>query len=308
MHLHGVITALVTPFTEDNAIDTKGLIEAIESQIEAGVSGLVVLGTTGEAPTLTTEERQHIIRTSVKTVAGRIPVIVGTGSNCTRTCVAMSLEAQELGADALLIAMPYYNKPTQEGLVAHIQMVYEATKIPIVLYNIPGRTSVNLEVDTALQLLALDRIVAIKEVSGNYTQVSQLVELSEALNYTVLSGDDAATLPMMALGCHGVISVASNLIPTGMVFLAEALAEQQLHEARVWHYLLADLFEALSLETNPIPIKAALNLIEHPAGHCRLPLTEMTESNQQYLAEIIEDLDTNIAELFEDIETTEANV
>ena len=264
----------------------EALRENVRFQIENGVHGLVPLGTTGESPTIKEEERKLIIKTVVDEVNGKIPVIVGTGTYSTEEAVRLSKEAQDLGANGLLVVAPYYNKPTQEGLYLHFKAISEAVDIPIIVYNIPGRTGVNVEVQTLVRLSQFNNIVAVKEASGNLAQVMDIIEaLGDRI--TVLSGDDNLTLPIMALGGKGVISVISNLLPKPMVEFVEAALKGDFKKAKELHYHLLPLFKAAFIETNPIPIKTMMNLVGMKAGPCRLPLCNMQPHNLEKVKKIL---------------------
>jgi 4-hydroxy-tetrahydrodipicolinate synthase len=264
----------------------EALRENVRFQIENGVHGLVPLGTTGESPTIKEEERKLIIKTVVDEVNGKIPVIVGTGTYSTEEAVRLSKEAQDLGADGLLVVAPYYNKPTQEGLYLHFKAISEAVDLPIIVYNIPGRTGVNVEVQTLVRLSQFNNIVAVKEASGNLAQVMDIIEaLGDRI--TVLSGDDNLTLPIMALGGKGVISVISNLLPKPLVELVESALKGDFKKAKELHYQLLPLFKAAFIETNPIPIKTMMNLVGMKAGPCRLPLCNMQPHNLEKVKKIL---------------------
>jgi 4-hydroxy-tetrahydrodipicolinate synthase len=264
----------------------EALRENVRFQIENGVHGLVPLGTTGESPTIKEEERKLIIKTVVDEVNGKIPVIVGTGTYSTEEAIRLSKEAQDLGADGLLVVAPYYNKPTQEGLYLHFKAISEAVDLPIIVYNIPGRTGVNVEVQTLVRLSQFNNIVAVKEASGNLAQVMDIIEaLGDRI--TVLSGDDNLTLPIMALGGKGVISVISNLLPKPLVELVESALKGDFKKAKELHYHLLPLFKAVFIETNPIPIKTMMNLVGMKAGPCRLPLCNMQPHNLEKVKKIL---------------------
>jgi 4-hydroxy-tetrahydrodipicolinate synthase len=264
----------------------EALRENVRFQIENGVHGLVPLGTTGESPTIKEEERKLIIKTVVDEVNGKIPVIVGTGTYSTEEAVRLSKEAQDLGANGLLVVAPYYNKPTQEGLYLHFKAISEAVDLPIIVYNIPGRTGVNVEVQTLVRLSQFNNIVAVKEASGNLAQVMDIIEaLGDRI--TVLSGDDNLTLPIMALGGKGVISVISNLLPKPMVEFVESALKGDFKKAKELHYHLLPLFKAAFIETNPIPIKTMMNLVGMKAGPCRLPLCNMQPHNLEKVKKIL---------------------
>lgn len=281
----GTITACITPFKEIG-VDYVGLRENLEEQIRQGVDGILVLGTTGETPTLLHEERMEIIKTAVAVGKGKVAVWVGTGANSTEETIANTIEAQELGADVALIVTPYYNCPTQEGVYQHIRAVHERTAIPICLYNIPKRTGTMVETTTILRAAELDRVVAIKDATGNIQQMQELI--ASAAPITVLSGDDALIFPMIALGAEGVVSVASNLIPGEIARLVQTARCGNIEEAREMHYVLTPLFRSLFIEPNPIPIKAAMTLWDLPAGPCRLPMTEMEEDNLRTLSTVLQ--------------------
>jgi 4-hydroxy-tetrahydrodipicolinate synthase len=271
--LGGSFTALVTPIRAGR-IDVDGLVRNVGFQIEHGTSGIVPCGTTGEAPTLGHDEWQTVIATTVQAAGGRVPVIPGTGSNSTGHTIALTREAESLGAQGALVVSPYYNKPTQEGLYRHFRAVAESTTLPIVVYNIAGRTGVNILPET-LERLARDcpNIQAVKEASGSLDQTSEILACC-ADRLTVLSGDDSLTLPIMAAGGMGVVSVASNIVPRDVAEMCRLVREGRLAEARVLHQKLFRLCRALFIETNPIPVKTAMNLLGMAAGELRLPLCE----------------------------------
>lgn len=294
MRLQGVITALITPFSGD-ALDLEGFKANIEEQIAAGIDGVMPLGSTGEAATLTRLERMEVIRTAVDTVRGRVPVIVGAGTNNTRETIELVAEASELGADALNIVVPYYNRPTQEGLFLHFEAVALSTSLPVVLYNVPGRTGTNLAPETVEKLSQIPNIVAIKEASGCVTQVAKILRCTDSAQFSVLSGDDALTLPFMAVGAHGIMSVVSNLVPEKMVALVRHIRSGDLQEAQRLHYSLMPLFEAAFFETNPMPIKEMMRLSGRPAGHCRLPLCSVRPETHKRLEKVLHSYDVSVA-------------
>lgn len=284
MKFKGVITALITPFL-NHKIDETGIIKNIEFQLAQKVNGILLLGTTGEAATLTSEEKKQVISLGVKTAKGKIPIWIGTGAYSTQQTIENTLIAEELGADVALIVTPYYNKPTQEGIYRHFEAIAHQTHLPIVVYNIPGRCSVNIETSTLLKIAALPNIMGVKESYGNINQTSDIVQrvLEKFPQFLVLSGDDIMTLPMIALGAQGIVSVASNLIPDKIVALTQAALSGDLELARSVHYELLPLFKALFIETNPVPIKTAMQLCHMPSGGVRLPLYEMHEENRDLL-------------------------
>ena len=283
----GIFTALVTPF-RNNAIDAAAFEKLIEGQIAAGINGVVAVGTSGESPTLSHDEREQVIRLAVTIAKKRCVVLAGTGSNATHHAVADTKMAEKLGADGALLVAPYYNKPSQEGLFRHFKAIAEATALPIVLYNIPGRCGVDILPDTVLRLADQCRsIVSIKEASGSVERVSELrARLPEA--FTILSGDDSLTLPFMAVGAAGVVSVASNLFPVEVCALVRAYQSGDVKSAAKLHRRLFPLFKDLFIESNPVPIKTALGWRGAISGEVRLPLCEMSETNQTRLRKTIE--------------------
>lgn len=288
MKFKGTITALITPFI-NNELDEKGLTENIRYQISQGIDGILPLGTTGETATLTPEEQQRIISIAVKEAKGKVPIWVGTGTNCTRQTIEKTKLAKDLGADGVLIVTPYYNKPTQEGIFRHFEAIGTSVDIPILVYNIPGRCVTNIETPTLLRIAGLPNIVGVKEASGNVNQAGDVLStiIEKYPDFSVFSGDDALTLPMMALGAVGVVSVVSNLLPKPITELVQASLEGDFDKARKIHFELLPLFKAAFIETNPVPIKTAMNLCGMPAGGCRLPLYKMTEENVKQLHQVL---------------------
>lgn len=274
--LTGCGTALVTPFTREGRIDESALRALVEWQVGEGVHFLVPCGSTGEAATLTIEEHARVVAITVEQVAGRIPVVAGAGSNDTQKAIALSRAMSDAGATHLLHVSPMYNKPQQRGIVAHFRAIAEAVDLPIVVYNVPGRTASNIEARTALELAAIPGIVAIKEASGNIGQIGEILRERPA-SFAVLSGDDALTLPVMALGGEGVISVVSNATPRRMVALVEACAAGDFGAARVLHRQLLPWMAAAFAEANPAPVKAALAMMRRIENHLRLPLVPLAE-------------------------------
>lgn len=267
----GVVTALVTPFGSDGAIDFDAFRALCERQVAAGVA-LVPCGTTGETPTLTHDEDTRIIATAVEVAAGRVPVLAGTGSNATRTAIANTRRAAELGADGALVVTPYYNKPPQASLLAHFRAIADDGGLPVVLYNVPGRTACRLNADTILRLAEHPQIVAIKEASADLDLLQELIHGAPA-GFRVLSGDDGWTLATLLLGGDGIVSVASNVIPRAMRRLVDAATSHDLQTAHALQKRLLPLFRALFVTTNPIPVKRALHLAGHCGPELRLPLT-----------------------------------
>lgn len=288
----GTFTALVTPF-RDGAIDVAAFEKLIEGQIAAGITGIVAIGTTGESPTLSHDEREQVIRLAVEIARGRCQVLAGTGSYATSDAIAATIAAEKLGVDGALIVAPYYNKPSQEGLFRHFRAIAQATKLPIMLYNIPGRCGVDINAATVERLAAAcGNIVSIKEASGSVERVSDLRgRLPEA--FTILSGDDGLTLPFMASGAVGVVSVASNLLPAEVCALVRAFESGDLRLAQQIHQRLSGMFKDLFIEPNPVPVKTALAWRGLMSNEVRLPLCEMTESNEKRLRETLNVFEQN---------------
>lgn len=265
-----LITAMVTPFDEDLNVDYNGAIELAKKLENEGTTALVITGTTGEAPTLTIEERSNLYRLIKKNV--EIPVIAGVGTNSTIDTINNVREARNSGVDGLLIVTPYYNKPDQDSLYSHFKAIAETTDLPIMLYNVPGRTGCNLLPETVLKLSRIENIVALKEASGNIVQFSQIVKLVDK-DFLVYSGDDSMTLPALAVGGHGVVSVSSHIVGMEMEKMIEAYLEGNINTASEIHLKLLDIFNKLFIVSNPIPVKAALNIMDINVGGLRLPLT-----------------------------------
>lgn len=288
MEIKGAITAIVTPF-KNGEFDEKAYEALIDWQINQGIHGIVPCGTTGEASTLDYEEHYRVIEVAVKAVNKRVPVIAGTGSNSTEETIEITKKAKQLGADAALIVTPYYNKPTQEGLYRHYKVVAETVDIPIVLYNVPGRTSVNMLPSTVARLAEIKNIVAIKEATGDMKQVSEIIRLCGD-RITVVSGDDFTTLPLLALGGKGVISVGSNVAPKEYAELCNAWEAGDINRARQLHYRLEPLNSAMFIETNPIPAKTALAMMGKIREELRMPLCEMSKANREKLEGVLKSL------------------
>lgn len=276
--LVGCGTALVTPFTRDGAIDEARLRRLVEWQLQEGVHFVVPCGSTGEAATMTFEEHQRVVAITVEAVAGRVPVVAGAGSNDTQKAIALSRAMRTLGATHLLHVSPMYNKPQQRGIVAHFRAIADAAELPIVVYNVPGRTASNIEARTTLELAQIPNVVAIKEASGNLTQIADILR-ERPPHFTVLSGDDFVTLPVMALGGEGVISVASNATPGRMAALVNACAAGDFAAARGIHRQLMPWMSAAFIESNPAPVKAALAMLGRIENVLRLPLLPMAETH-----------------------------
>lgn len=283
----GTITAMVTPFN-DQSVDEDRLRANVDFQIQQGIDGLVPCGTTGESPTLTHDEHQRVIEIVAEQVNKRVPVIAGTGSNATAEAVELTKFAKSVGADASLQVNPYYNKPTQEGLYRHFMTIADAGELPLVLYNIPGRTGITMQPATVARLAEHENIVAIKEATGSLDIAS---EIASACDLTILSGDDSLTLPLMSIGGKGVISVISNLIPAQVCKLPNAALAGDFEAARKVHFELFELAKGmLSLETNPIPIKSAMAMLGMDSGEFRLPLTPLADANRQKLEALLKKL------------------
>ncbi|MFN2542580.1 MAG: 4-hydroxy-tetrahydrodipicolinate synthase [Chthoniobacterales bacterium] len=286
----GTFTALVTPF-RDGDVDLATLDKLIESQIAAGITGLVAVGTTGESPTLSDKEKEGVIERVIKTVGRRCKVLAGTGSNSTHHAVEATKFAEKAGADGALLVAPYYNKPSQEGLFRHFKAIAEATELPIMLYNIPGRCSVDILPETVVRLAENCRnIVCIKEASGSVERVGELRRRLRD-EFTILSGDDSLTLPFMSVGAAGVVSVASNLFPSQVCALVCACESGDFTSAAGLHRKLLPLFKDLFIEPNPVPVKAALGWRGAMSGEVRLPLCEMSEANQARLRKTLEEFE-----------------
>ncbi len=282
----GSIVALITPF-KNGEVDYEALGNLIEFHIDNGTDAILVCGTTGESPTLTFEEHEKVIEFAVKKAAGRIKVIAGTGGNATHEAVYLTSHAKEVGADGALVVVPYYNKPTQRGLYEHFKTVATEVDIPIIIYNIPSRTCVEISVDTMYQLAKeCENIVASKESTPNMDRISEIVKRLGS-SFHVLSGDDSLTLPMMSLGAKGVISVANNIMPREVKEFVDYALNGNFDKAREMHYYLHDLFKVLFIETNPIPIKTACWMLGMCEKEFRLPLTEMSPENEQKLRETL---------------------
>jgi len=289
MKLEGVYTALVTPMASDGSLDEKALRRLVDLQVEGGVNGLVPVGTTGESPTLDGDECRRVIRTVVEQVRGRVQVIAGAGSNSTAEAIHYAKDAREAGADATLQVAPYYNKPTSQGFLGHFRAIADAVDMPMIVYNIPGRTGKNIDNTTMLELAKHKNIVGVKEASGDIGQIMDLIAHKPA-DFAVLSGDDNLVFPIMALGGTGVISVASNLLPREMARFVAAALKGDWAGARKQHYELLPFFKAIFIETNPIPIKAALAMKGLITESYRLPMCAMAPKNRESLQAALKEL------------------
>ncbi|TAN38217.1 MAG: 4-hydroxy-tetrahydrodipicolinate synthase [Nitrospirae bacterium] len=284
----GSIVAIVTPFKKGR-VDEKALGDLIDWHIKQGTKAIVPCGTTGESATLDYKEHYRVIRFTVEAVGRRVPVIAGTGANSTDETVMITKEAKKARADAALVVTPYYNKPTQEGLYRHYKILAEAVDLPIILYNVPGRTAVNMLPPTVARLSAIKNIVGIKEATGDLKQVSEVIRLCGD-GFTVLSGDDFTTLPLMALGGKGVISVSANVAPKMVADMCRYWEKGKFDEARKLHFKLEPLNASMFIETNPIPVKTALAMMGRIAEEFRMPLCEMVPANREKLAKVLKDL------------------
>ena len=282
----GAMTALITPF-RDGQVDFKTLDELIEFQIEGGIDGIVPVGTTGECPTLSHDEHKKVIERVVKTVAGQVPVIAGAGSNSTAEAIELTAFSKKVGADATLQVDPYYNKPTQEGFYQHFKAIAEEVDLPIILYDIPGRCGAGMTVDTIVRLAEIENIVGIKDATGQMDHVS---EIATRCDMTILSGDDSMTLPIAAVGGKGVISVVANIAPADVKALTDAILEGDFTSALKWHKKLFALSRGmLSLASNPIPVKAAMAMLNLSDEEMRLPLVPMEESKKALLRKTLQE-------------------
>jgi 4-hydroxy-tetrahydrodipicolinate synthase len=289
LKIQGCGTALVTPFKPDGTIDVDTLRKLVQFQLQEGIDFLVPCGTTGETPTLEKEEYLGIIRVVVQEAGGEVPIIAGAGGNSTHHVCELAKEISGLGAQGILSVAPYYNKPTQEGIFRHFTAIAESTELPVILYNVPGRTSSNIEPATVSRLSKIDNIIGIKEASGSIVQQVEVLR-AVAPDFAVLSGDDAFTFPLMALGGAGVISVASNEVPGGMTRLTHLLLEGKIEQARNLNVLLFPLMQANFLESNPIPVKAALAMMGMVEEVYRLPLVPMRIENRDKLEKVLAEL------------------
>lgn len=282
----GCGTAIVTPFTEDG-VNFQEFKKLIEFQIENKVDAIIVCGTTGEAATMTTEEKKETIKLAIDTIAKRTKVIIGTGSNNTKTAIEMSKFAEEVGADGILVVTPYYNKTTQQGLIAHYTEIAKSVKLPIIMYSVPGRTGVNILPETCKELSKIENIVAIKEASGDISQVAKIASLCGD-DLAIYSGNDDQIIPVLSLGGKGVISVLSNVMPKYTHDMIKKYFDGNIEQATKMQLKVIDLIDALFIEVNPIPVKYALNLMGFEFGVPRLPLIELSDKNKKVMKQIME--------------------
>ncbi len=288
MDIRGSMVALITPFTDAGGVDEEALRRLVEFHVEQGSHALVPCGTTGESATLTHEEHREVIRIVVEQAAGRIPVIGGTGSNSTAESIELTRYAKEVGCDAALLISPYYNKPSQEGVYLHYKRIAEETAFPLIVYNVPGRTALNILPETVARLARVPGIVGIKEATANLQQIAEVIDATPE-GFALISGDDATTFPTLCLGGVGTISVVANVAPRDMAALCDAWFAGEVEEARRLHYRTLPLSKVLFIETNPVPVKEACHLLGFCRPHLRLPLTRLAEANRERLRAALAD-------------------
>jgi 4-hydroxy-tetrahydrodipicolinate synthase len=295
MKFEGTIVAMVTPYTKNDEIDEEGIRENINYLIEKGVSGILAAGTTGESATISHDEHRKLVDILIDEVNGRVTTIAGAGSNSSKEALGLVKHAEDTGADAALVITPYYNKPQPHGLYEHYKLLTESSDIPIIVYNVPSRTGTDIDVDTIGKVAELDNIVAIKEASPELDKVSRIIkkidEIGKNDQFRVLSGNDDLTLPMIAMGAKGVISVVANVDPARMSQLVKMAMKGDFESASKIHYEIYDLMKVLFIETNPVPAKTALNMMRRPSGHVRMPLAPLKEESEAQLKEVLENLD-----------------
>jgi 4-hydroxy-tetrahydrodipicolinate synthase len=286
MNFGQVLTAMVTPFDQNGDVDFNATRTLVNYLISNGTDGLVIAGTTGESPTLTTEEKVELFKFVVEVAAGRVPVIAGTGSNNTRASISLTKKAEEVGVDGIMLVAPYYNKPSQEGLYQHFKAIAESTKLPIMLYNIPGRSVVNLSVETIVRLAQIDNIVSIKEASGNLDSMAEIISKTPS-HFTLYSGDDGLTIPVLAIGGAGIVSVASHIIGNEMQEMVNQFKNGHVQEAAASHRSLLPIMKALFAAPSPSPVKAALNMSGIHVGGVRLPMVPLSNEEKSTLLSIL---------------------
>ena len=285
-----VLTAMVTPFTDNGEVDYEEVKRLAVYLIENGNDSLLVCGTTAETPTLTHDEKVNIVKTVKEAVGDRAKIVVGTGTNCTRTTIEATKEMEALGADGILVVEPYYNKPSQEGLYQHFKAVAEATSLPVILYNIPGRCGINMSPELIARLAQIPNIVAVKEAAGSIEQVSKIKTLVPD-DFIIYSGDDSLTLPMMAVGAYGIISVAAHVVGKPIRAMVDAYAAGKVEEAAALHKKLYPIFKSLFITSNPVPVKDALSQVGIGNGKVRLPLVEASDADKAVILQTMKDLD-----------------
>ncbi|MCL7745997.1 4-hydroxy-tetrahydrodipicolinate synthase [Halalkalibacter alkaliphilus] len=287
MNFGRIITAMVTPFNQHGQLDVPATQELVKHLIANGTDAVVVAGTTGESPTLSTEEKLLLFKTVVETANGQIPVIAGTGSNNTQASIELTKQAEEIGVDGIMLVVPYYNKPSQEGIYAHFSTIANATKLPVMLYNIPGRSAVNMNAETTLRLAQLPNVVTIKEASGDLDAIATIIEHAPE-GFTVYSGDDSLALPMLAIGGAGVVSVASHIVGNEMQQMVRNYQAGQVTAAAMQHRQLLPVMKSLFMAPNPTAVKAAMEMKGIKAGPVRLPLIPLTAEQQQELQSVVQ--------------------
>lgn len=293
MNFGQVLTAMVTPFDQNGEIDFNATKTLVEHLITNGTDGLVVAGTTGESPTLTTEEKIELFKCVVEAAAGRVHVIAGTGSNNTQASMSLTKLAEETGVDGIMLVAPYYNKPSQEGLYQHFKTIAESTSLPVMLYNIPGRSIVNISVETVVRLSEIPNVVSIKEASGNLDAMAEIISKTPS-DFTLYSGDDGLTIPVLAIGGAGVISVASHIIGNDMQEMINAFKNGDVQKAAATHRNLLPIMRALFIAPSPSPVKAALNLNGIQVGGVRLPMVPLSNKEQSVLEEVLQASGINV--------------
>jgi 4-hydroxy-tetrahydrodipicolinate synthase len=294
MNFGQVLTAMVTPFDHNGEIDFEATRTLVNHLIDNGSDGLVIAGTTGESPTLTTEEKVEFFKFVVNVVAGRVPVIAGTGSNNTKASISLTRLAEEVGVDGIMLVTPYYNKPSQEGMYQHFKAIAEATALPIMLYNIPGRSVVNMSVETIVRLSNIENIVSIKEASGDLDVMAQIISKT-ASNFTLYSGDDGLTVPVLAIGGAGIVSVASHIIGNEMQNMINSFKIGDVIKAGALHRELLPIMNALFAAPNPTPVKAALNMRGIQVGGVRLPMVALNDGETRALKSVLEASNINVS-------------
>ncbi|GGE46101.1 4-hydroxy-tetrahydrodipicolinate synthase [Pullulanibacillus camelliae] len=287
-----LLTAMVTPFDEHGEVDDKRTRQLVDHLINTGTEGLVVAGTTGESPTLSKSEKLALFETVLEATAGRVPVIVGTGSNNTAESVALTKEVEKLGVEGVLLVSPYYSKPNQAGLYEHFKTIAQSVHVPIMLYNVPGRTASNLSPDTVVKLASIENVVSIKEASGNLDQIAEIIERTPD-DFVLYSGDDGLTLPILSIGGYGVVSVASHVIGPQMRELIQAFQKGQFEKAAQYHRHLLPVMRQLFAQPSPVPVKSLLNQLGVEVGSVRLPLVPMTETELTELQQVYQQLSAN---------------
>ena len=293
MNFGQVLTAMVTPFDQNGEIDFNATKTLVEHLITNGTDGLVVAGTTGESPTLTTEEKIELFKCVVEAAAGRVHVIAGTGSNNTQASISLTKLAEETGVDGIMLVAPYYNKPSQEGLYQHFKTIAQSTSLPVMLYNIPGRSVVNISVETIVRLSEIPNVVSIKEASGNLDAMAEIISKTPS-DFTLYSGDDGLTIPVLAIGGAGVISVASHIIGNDMQEMINAFKNGDVQKAAATHRNLLPIMRALFIAPSPSPVKAALNLNGIQVGGVRLPMVPLSNKEQSALEEVLQASGINV--------------